>query len=79
MLTVDAEIRISEEATSQYQVVPWLLMACVLVVLVECLLSEDREDHACTDAKCDGDNGVSQMVVSHDSEDCTDKVVLVKH
>jgi len=58
---------------------PWSFVACVLVVLVECLLPKDRKDHACAYAKGDGDNGVSQMVVSHESEDCTDEVVLVEH
>ena len=79
VLTVDAVVRVSEEATGQYQVVPWLLVACVLVVLVECLLSEDRKDHAYTYAKCDGNARVCKSVVSHESEDSTDEVVLVEH
>jgi len=46
----------------------WLLVACVLVMLVDHLLSKDREDHTNASAKDDGDNGVSQMIVSHDSD-----------
>ena len=79
VLTVDTEVRVSEEATSQYQVMPWSFVACVLVVLVECLLSKDRKYHACSHAKCHGNAGVYKSVVSHNSEDSTDEVVLVEH
>jgi hypothetical protein len=68
VLAVDAEVGIAKEATGQYQVMPWSFVACVLVVLVECLLPKDREDHTNASAKDDGDNEVSQMVVSHGSD-----------
>ena len=60
----------------------WLLVACVLVVLVEHLLSENGQDHADTSAKNDGDNRVSQMIVSHGSDvllGCDDKCHIVRH
>jgi hypothetical protein len=68
VLTVDAVIRITKESLGVDQVVPWLVMACVLVMLIEHLLSTDGQDHANTSANNDGDNRVSQMIVSHDSD-----------
>lgn len=64
---MDTEVCIAKESTAEYQVVPWPVVACVLVVLVDCLLSEDREDHAQPSAKSNGDTGVSEVIVSHES------------
>jgi hypothetical protein len=68
VLTVDAVVRISEEATSEDQVMTWSFVACVLVMLVEHLLSKYGQNHAYTCAKNNGDNGVSQMAVGHDQK-----------
>lgn len=64
---MNTEVCIAKESTAEYQVVPWSLVACVLVMLVDCLLSEDREDHAQACAKSNGDTGVSKVIVSHES------------
>lgn len=68
VLTVDAVIRITKECLGIDKVVAWLVMACVLVMLIEHLLSTDGQDHANTSANNNGDNRVSQMIVSHDSD-----------
>lgn len=60
----------------------WFVVACVLVMLVEHLLPDDGQNHADTSAKNDGDNGVSQMVVGHDSGvllGCNDECHIVRH
>lgn len=82
VLTVDAVVRIAKESTGKYQVMTWSLVACVLVMLVEHLLSEDGQEHAYTSAKNDGDNRVSQMVVGHGSDVllwCNDECHVIRH
>lgn len=79
---MNTEVRISEEATAYYQVVPWSLVACVLVVLVDCLLSEDGQQHAYTSAKHNGKNGVCQVIVRHGSDvvlGCDNECHIVRH
>jgi hypothetical protein len=64
---MDTEVCIAKKSTAEYQVVPWSLVACVLVVLVDCFLSKDREDHTQASAKSNGDTRVSEVIVSHES------------
>ena len=66
ILAVDTEVGIAKKATCQYQVMTWLLVACVLVVLVDHLLSKDREDHSSTSAKNKSDTRVCEVVTCHD-------------
>lgn len=64
---MDTEVCIAKESTAEYQVVPWSLVACVLVMLVHHLLTEYGQKHAYTSAKSNGDTGVSKVIVSHES------------
>jgi len=54
VFSLDAVVGIAKETTGENQVMTWSLMACVLVILVEHLLTDNGQNHANTSAK---DNG----------------------
>ena len=62
---------------NQDEVVVRLIVAGAQVMLVECLLPKDRKQQANTCAHRDGKYCVKHVVLSHDSEDGCDEVVLV--
>jgi len=66
VLTVNAVVRVSEKTSAEYQVMTWLVITSGLVMFIDHLLSKDREDHACTNAKCHGDTGIYKAVSLHD-------------
>lgn len=65
VLVLDAVVSITKKSTRQYQVMTWFLVACVLVMLVKHLLSDDGQNHANTSAKNNGDNRVCEVVTCH--------------
>ncbi len=68
VLTVNAVVRVTKESLGVDKVVPWLVVACVLVMLIQHLLSTNGQNHANTSANHNGNNRVSQMIVGHDSD-----------
>ena len=59
------------------EIVVGLIVTRVEVMLVECLLCKHRKQQADTCAHRDGKYCVEHVVLSHDSEDGADEVVLV--
>ena len=75
VLTVNAVVRVSEKALAEYQVMTWLVITSGLVMFIDDLLSEDREDHACTNAKGHGDTGICKAVPLHDQLPCLGEMI----
>jgi hypothetical protein len=74
---VDAVVRVTEEPIDHDEVMVGSVVTCRDVVLVESLLCKHRKQQAHPCAHGDGKDCIKHVVLSHDSEDGADEVVLV--
>jgi len=74
---VDAVVRVTEESSNHDEVMVGSLVARLEVVLVESLLCKHRKQQAHPCAHGDGKDCIKHVVLSHDSEDGADEVVLM--
>ena len=64
---LDAVVLITKETLDVNEIVVWPVIAGLLVVIVQHLLSEHRQKHADTSAHHDGHNCICEVTVSHRS------------